>query len=411
MTDRYDYLIIGGGIAGVTAAETIRENDNRATTIGIISEEPHLLYSRVLLPAYLKGRVSREQLFLRKIDDFTEKKIDLNIHEKVLFVDIKRKEVGLANRVSIGFEKLLIATGGAVAAWGAEDIQDFIFRLQTLDDADRMLGALDTIKQPLVIGASFISLEFLEIFVVNKISPTVIVRGHHFMDRILEEQGGEILHDNFAKHGITVQTSDAVKEVVPRENTLAVFTEGLRRLECDAVAVGIGIERNIAFLDGSGIELGEKGVKANEFLETNIPGIFTAGDMAEFNDTILGKHQVVGNWTNAFLQGQRAALNMVGKREGFKNVSAYSITNLGLQITAMGDCVDASDTMVRSDRQKPQYERFFLKNGAIVGAVLINRFQDKAHLARLVQAKTAVGDYRDLLSDFQFDIHEIPVVG
>ena len=126
MTDRYDYLIIGGGIAGVTAAETIRENDNRATTIGIISEEPHLLYSRVLLPAYLKGRVSREQLFLRKIDDFTEKKIDLNIHEKVLFVDIKRKEVGLANRVSIGFEKLLIATGGAVAAWGAEDIQDFI---------------------------------------------------------------------------------------------------------------------------------------------------------------------------------------------------------------------------------------------------------------------------------------------
>ena len=405
----YDYLIIGGGIAGTIAAETIRENDEKGT-IAVLSEEPHPLYSRVLLPSYLKGKVSREQIFLRRAEDMADKRIDLVLGEKALFVDLKRQEAGLANGSSVGFKKLLIASGGTPSAWGKEDIKNFIFRLQTVDDADRLKESLERIRKPLVIGASFIGLEFIEIFVQNNIVPEILVRGPHFMDKIFDGQGGEILRDNFDRHGVTLQTNDSVRDTSVRENEIVVLTESVRRISCDAFALGIGIDRNIYFLEGSGIELGKKGILANEFLETNIEGIFAAGDVAEVYDVISGRHSVAGNWTSAFLQGKTAGLNMTGRKERFMRVATYSITNLGLQITALGDCSEATETIVRADINKAQYERFFLKDDCLAGAALINRFQDKAHISKLIESKTTLGQYKERLSDWGFDVHSIPVV-
>lgn len=431
---KYDYLIIGGGVAGVTAAETIRENDSRSS-IAIVSDEPRPLYSRVMLPAYLKKNIAREKLFLRKADDFLNKKIDLLLREKVSFADFRKKEVGLTNRTIIGYGKLLIASGAHTAEWGRYEEQDFIYHLQTLDDADRLfkvlpgiststvptevgtetdvveavLPGLPEIKQPLVVGASFISLEFLEIFVANGITPSVLIRNNHFLEKILDPVGGEILRNNFERYGIRVQSNDSVGEIKKTNEGIEVTTKGLRKIECGAIALGIGIERNIGFLTNSGIELGEKGVRANEFLETSEAGVFAAGDVAEFYDLIPGIHRVVGNWTNAFLQGKRVGLNMLGKREPFKNVTGYSITNFGFQITALGYLGKELETITRMETKANQYERFFIKDGVLVGAALINRFQDKPHLAKLIENKIRIEEFKDKLRDFKFDIGNIQI--
>lgn len=405
---KYDYLIIGGGIAGVTAAETIREKDASAT-IGILSDEPYLLYSRVLLPHYLKKRIRREQLFLRKAEDFTKNKIDLRLGEKVLSVNSGRHEAVLANGSAIGYQKLLIASGGRARPWGRPEDAAFIYRLQTLDDADRLRAALADIKIPLVIGGSFISLEFLEIFVLNGVPPTLLFRDAHFFGKLLDGEGGDILRNNFERHGIRVQSQDVAKEIVARAGQSQVFTEALHAIQFDAIALGVGIERNMEFLQGSGIEIGEKGVRTDEFLATNAEGVFAAGDIAEFYDVIAGRHKVLGNWTSAFLQGKRAGLNMLGERVQFKNVSGYSITNLGFQITALGDCEEGLETISRAEGVKNQYERFFMKGGMLKGAVLINSFQDKPHLTRLIEQEVNMEPYRQQLQDFKFDIREIAV--
>lgn len=405
----YDYLIIGGGIAGVSAAETIREYEPNAT-IGILSDEPHIIYSRVLLPSYLKKRISREQLFLRTADDFTRKNIDLRLAEEVRFVDVKRKEVGLPNRGTIGYGKLLLASGGRVKPWGEEADQEFIYRLHTLDDADRLFAALDSIRHPLIIGASFISLEFIESFALNGIGATLLMREGHFFGDILEAQGGELLREHFERNSIALVPNDTVSGVVVRGDSVVVATAGLRKITCDAVAVGIGIDRNIGFLQGSGIALGERGVRVNEFLEASERDIFAAGDIAEFYDVVFGKHRLVGNWTNAFLQGKRAAANMAGRRAPFRTVSSYSISNLGFQITALGDTSDARDTVVRMERRSNEYARLFLREGVLVGAALINRFQDKPHLAKLIESRTPLEQYRASLASFAFDIHTIPAI-
>ena len=404
--DRYDYLIIGGGIAGVTAAETIREHDGLGR-IGIISDEPHLLYSRVLLPGFLKKRIRREQLFLRTAEDFSEKNIELLLEEKVGAADVPRKEVLLTNRRAISYDKLLVASGGRVTPWVPEGDPPYVYRLQTLNDADRLLEQLEKITRPIVVGSSFISLEFLEIFVLNKINPLLLVRGPHFFENFLDPQGGNLLRDNFEKHGVITQFSDAIAEVNERDTTLRVVTKGIRNVDGDALALGIGIERNVDFLLGSGVELGKKGVIVNEFLEASVDGVFAAGDVAEFYDVILEKHRTVGNWTSAFLQGKCAGLNLVGQRTVFKNVSSYSITNLGFQITALGECSNKLESVIRQDRRRNQYERFFIKDGVLVGAALINRFQDKTHLANLIASKTKIEEYRDELKDFTFDINTI----
>lgn len=175
------------------------------------------------------------------------------------------------------------------------------------------------------------------------------------------------------------------------------------------MALGIGLERNIDFIRGAGILLGERGIRTNEYLETNIEGIFSAGDAAEFYDVISGKYRLLGNWTNAFLQGKTAGLNMAGKREVFRNVSSYSITNLGFQITVIGECRADSDQEVRIDKYKNQYERFCIQDDVLVGATLINRFQDKPYLTKLIEAKINIANWRESLRDFEFDIQTIPV--
>ena len=423
----YRYLIIGGGIAGVTAAETIREKDALAS-IAIISDESEILYSRVLLPSYLKKRIRREQVFLRRPAEFTGLRIDLRMNEQVARIDTKHRDVIFENGLAVGYEKLLLATGGRVIPWDGPGDQDLIFRLHTLEDADRLDQALDRIRQPVVVGASFITLEFLDIFTMRGIPPALVVRDKHFFSRFVEDQGGQIFHDNFERHGIKTIYNDMLAEVRPAPDTILeyakespqigenqrarinILTRGLAELPCDAIALGIGIERSRGYLEGSDIEQGEKGIRTNEYLETSVPGIFAAGDVAEFFDVIYGQHRIVGNWTNAVLQGKRAALNMLGERQEFRAVAGYSITNLGFQITVLGWCDDPRDSIVRVEWGKKQYERLFFREGALVGAVLINKFADRTHLAKLIESRIILEPWRESLGDMKFDIHQIPVI-
>lgn len=403
----YDYLILGGGIAGVTAAETIRERDSRSS-VAILSDEPHVLYSRVLLPSYLKGKIARERVFLRSREDFAGNRIDLRLNSEAVSVDSRRKNVLLGTGERLAYKKLLIATGGRAAAVPWTEGNGNVYRLQTIDDADRLKNALPRIQKPVVIGSSFIALEFLEIFVLNGIRSLLVSRDPFFFSSRVEKRGGALLADNFSRHGITAFWGDAVKTIRSLDAGLAAETESGKHIECDAVAAGLGLERNREFLAESGVRMGERGIKTNQFLETNHDDVWAAGDVAEFFDVIQEKYRCEGNWTNAFLQGKAAGLNMTGAREPFRAVSSYSITNLGFQITALGETDGASDTVVRSNETAREYERFFLRRGTLAGAMLINRFQDRAHLARLIERQANVEEYREKMQEWDFDIRSLP---
>lgn len=405
----YNYLIIGEGIAGVTAAETIREHDPKGT-IAVISQESHLLYSRVLLPNYVKKRVRREQLFLRTIDDFEKKHVTLLLGKEAALLDTERKEVRTQSGETYSFDKLLIASGGTPRALGIPgEAKQGTFRLQTLDDADAILAYLPSATKAAVIGGGFIALEFLEILHVHKVPTTFISRGSRFFDDALDGPGGMLMKENFERHGIQCIFDDEATEFGGKERVEGIRTRREAVIGADFIGIGIGISRNDHFLLGTGISvLPGRGARTNEFLETRTPGIFAAGDIAEYFDLTFGRYHSHGNWTNAFLQGRVAGQNMAGKEMiPFRAISFYSITNLGLHITFLGEVDDSEDsieTVSRVDLPGKKYERFFVREGQLLGAVLINMFHDKTVLTEVIERKISVGGHLGNLQDMAFDV-------
>lgn len=403
---KYDFLIIGGGIAGTTAAETIRRK-NVSATVAIIEDEPHFLYSRVFLPAFSRGEIGLDKVMLRSLGDYEKKRIDLYLSERAENVDFVRQECRTSAGSVFAYKKLLIAAGGRVAPWEFEgDAGDRLLRLQRLEDAERILalGRTGQLRRAVVVGAGFIAIEFLNIFRAYGAETTLLYRGEHFWKGRVDREGAELFSAEFSKNRIEERAGDDIYRVTNTGHGLNVVTKNGMQIEADVVAVGIGIRRNMELGMGA-FQTGE-GIKVNEFLETNAANVWAAGDSAEYFDTYAGKWKTVGNWTHGFLTGKIAGVNMLGEREAFSAVSAYSITALGMVLTVVGETGEGEhiSAVVRFDPRERKYSRFFLQNGKIIGATLINSFQAKPALAKLIESRKDFSGRENVLADPSRDL-------
>jgi len=380
-----DYLIIGGGIAGTTCAETLRSKDTNAKIV-ILDSEKHPLYSKVLIPTYLKGKVSREKVFLRSVAQYQSQNIDLYPETIVAAVDPAKKEVLTRNNKQFTYKKLLVASGGSPRKFNetissTTPIEPLMMR--NIEDMDAIKAAIDAaeIKKVLIVGESFIALEFLEIFSLHGFEVHMLARGKYWGgESRFGAEGSRILEDNFIRHKAVIHR-DA--EIIFIKNDEFYLKNG-DHIKVPMWAAGIGLARNFNFLPL------EKniGLLCDEYLRTSDPDIFAAGDAAEYFDTLLQRRVAVGNWTNAFLQGRCAAMNMLagtGNAQVFKAVPSYTIVNLGINLTFLGmvGCDTVDDTFELLDNNRLM--RVFLENGKAIGAVLINRFNDKIALNKLIE--------------------------
>lgn len=387
---KFDYVIIGGGVAGTTAAETLRERDKDAT-IALLGEEQHPLYSRVMIPSYLKNKIHRDSLFLRKISDYESRRIDFFPNTTAVEINTDRNEVYADQDMIFSYKKLLIASGGKPKATSNKSQTPRILKMHTIEDADEIKKAMmeeTAQKEALVMGDGFIALEFIETFLLNGFRTHAMCRKNYFGEEKFGKDGGMFFEENFKKHGIILHKNT---EVAFMQNG-GMIIKSTDKISAVLAGVGIGIERNTANFPQFEKNVG---IVTNEFLETSNENVYAAGDIAEFFDVYAGTRRVVGNWTNSFLQGRIAALNMftsnqngVGERTIFKSVPAYNIVNLGFNLTLAGYLEDADDFWERAEY--PNFMRIFLKGGRVRGGVLINRFNDKIKLAKLIASNSEV---------------------
>lgn len=383
------YLIIGGGVAGTTAAESLRKLDADAE-ITLVSQEQHALYSRVLLPHFMKGKVERERVFLKKPQWYWDQKIEWLPGVVVESIDPKNKFVACSDGREYPYDKLLITTGGDVRVLD-EDLRGVSY-FRTLDDADHFLQLVaeqGSDAKGLVYGGGFIACEYVNLFRHFEIPMMLAHRGAHFWTKILNEEAGALITSVLEEGGVSVVPNAAFEGLAGTSELTGVVTSAGTH-EATIAGVGIGLAPDYGWLRDAGIEV-NVGIRTNEFLETNIPDVYAAGDVAEFFDPIVKRHLYIGNWMNAMSQGRTVAKTMTGEKTAVHLVSSYATNILGFEMIFIGDVEKAAADTVHQIGSKEAggitlvYER----NGAIVGAALLNRNTDRAVLTKAIKDQEA----------------------
>src|SRR3989344_750933 len=379
----FDFVIIGNGIAGVTAAETLRQK-NSTSSIAIITDEELPLYSKVLLPNYIKGAVPEEKVFLRKFEWYTNNNFEL-VFDHVVRVSPEIKIVQLKSGEQLAYGKLLVASGGLAKPVGdAAPKLSGVFPFHTFEDAHSIKQWLDYgVKKPIVIGSSFIALEFINILHHYQTPGTLILRGPHIWPKFLEAGAAKILEDKIEAANFKIIRNLEIKKIHGEQKVTNVETEDGQKFETAFVGLGTGIIPNFEFLPKNFVGTG---VRANEFLEV-APDIFTAGDIAEFFDVRLGRHHLVGNWFHGLASGKRAALNMLGERLPYNEVTSYGLTVLGQHIAFVGEVSKHEQTEVISKIDVPtgKYEGYFIENNKLIGAILINNREKRPSIIEKIK--------------------------
>jgi len=300
----------------MTAAETIRslKHDDR---IVLISEEPHLPYSRTLLPDFIAGRVALDKLWLRSDSHYKEVRIETQLETRVVSVVPEQQKVCTEKGEDIYFDRLLIACGGEPKLPEIAGIERVpILTLKTLNDARHILSVLQKRSRMLVLARDLVGIEITRAFCQMGLKVTYVEWGDELLPHILDPATAEELAERMKQAGVNLVLGETVREVESDGDAILLRTDA-RAVSGDFFSVAIGKMPRLDWLRSSGIMM-DSGIIADERLRTNFPGIYAAGDTAEIYDPKTQKRKLLFGWKNAVEQGRVAGANMVGEMKEFE---------------------------------------------------------------------------------------------
>ncbi len=387
------YVIIGNGIAGTTCAQELRKNDP-ACDIWLITNEPYPLYNRVSLPRYLQGLLPEQKVFIRDVAWHEQQRITLLTETMATRVDTAEKVVYLDHGGPLPYDALLIATGGwanKLQVPGVDRVER-IFNFVGMDDTRDLIAKALKSKTAVVSGGSFIAYELAEGLNVRGVHVTWMMRGPLWLRTVLDREGGELV-DSIAKaHGVDVVHGEEIAEVVPANGQPQhVISSTGKSYPAEMIGVGLGLTLNHQFLSDTPIER-KTGILANDYLETNVPGVYTAGDVAEFYDSMIGAQHTMGTWDNAMAHGRLVARNMAGGHEAYRDVPTYTSPLFNTNIAVMGIAESNNPALTSTSHSAPgdkgntDYRKFFFKEDALVGAVFIGSPKGRKKVVELIRS-------------------------
>jgi apoptosis-inducing factor 3 len=361
-------VIIGAGAAGGAAAEMLRREgyDGPVTLIGADESLP---YDRPNLSKdYLAGNAPEEWIPLRPLEFYRDQKIDALTNTTVTAIDPKGKQVTLSDGRSLGYGALLLATGAQpvhLTIPGAN--LPHVCYLRTLTDSRRIIEKAKNAKRAVVIGASFIGLEVAWSLRERKLEVAVVGRDSVPLGKVLGTEMGNLVRETHEAHGVKFhfgRTPAAIRDQY-------VELEDGTKLDCDLVVVGIGVRPNTHLVEEAGIAT-DNGVLVNKFLETNVPGIFAAGDIARWPDPRAGQIRVE-HWVVAQRQGQTAARNILGAHEPFTIPPFFWSNHFDLHIHYVGYGSGDDDASVSGDLKAKHASVIFRSDSKLSAVASVGR--------------------------------------
>jgi NAD(P)H-nitrite reductase large subunit len=383
------YLILGASAAALAAIEAIRQRDPSGP-ITMVSKEPEPCYSRVALPYLIAAEKDLRQITLQGPEYFRSRGVEAIWGVGAAALDAQGRQVRLEDGRTLSYDRLLIATGSRPRVPPVQGIQEAqVCYHWTLADAHQIERASEGAQSCFVIGAGFISL--LTITALLKRRPglryTVVEIADQVMPQLLDPEGGRRLEEEMRSLGMELLLGDAVAAIERgRDGRYSLQLRSGKSYQADMVVCGTGVEPNIGFLQGSGLAVG-RGIKTDERQETNLPGVYAAGDCAETCDFISGEAAVHAIWPTAIEQGQVAGANMAGDSLTYPGSLSWNVTELfGLSCASIGQFRDGPglEPIVFRDRASGVYRKILVDaDNRVVGAVVIGRPQDVQELGVL----------------------------
>lgn len=390
-------LVIGAGIAGASAVEALRREgyDGRILLLG---DEPERPYERPpLSKGYLLGTISEEKVFLRPADFYAEQQVELRTGAHAHALDTAARQVILADGAHIGYDRLLIATGGAarhLSVPGA-DLHG-IHYLRTLADARALANALliagERGQRIVVIGAGFIGAEVAADCCERGLDVTLLEVLPVPLARVLGNEVGALYAALHRAHGVDLRLGEgaiAFEGIEGSDHVSAVLTTHGERIPCGLVIAGVGMRPSTDWLRDSGVALGD-GVLVDAYCETSVPGIFAAGDVANWPYRPAGAEAPLRvrleHWDNALRQGEVAARNLLGKQQPFSPVPYFWSDQYDIKLQYVGYAHEWDQVIVRGQPDAGTFTAFYLGAGHLRAALAVNRIRELATLKRLIGA-------------------------
>ena len=414
------HVILGAGPAGIIAAETLRKHcpQDRITVVGDEREAP---YSRMAIPYLLIGKVEEKGTWLRKgASHFADLRIDI-VQARATKVDAQVRQVQLDNGHTLSFDQLLLATGSHPVRPPIPGLDlPGVHTCWTLEDARAIAALAKPGARVLQMGAGFIGCIIMEALKLRGVELSVVEMGDRMVPRMMGPMAGGMIRDWCEAKGVKVYTSTKVEAIEPADapagglmgkiagalglgagsgSGLRVRLSGGQTLEADLVISATGVRPAIGFLQDSGITC-LQGILTDERMQTNVPGVYAAGDCAEAFDKVSGKTIVSAIQPNAAEQARVAALNMAGQNTTLKGVTQINVLDtLGLISTSFGNWqgVEGGEHAELTDQAAGRHLSLQFKDDLMVGCNSVGWTEHVGVMRGLVEGQIRLGEWKDKL--------------
>ena len=318
-------VIIGNGIAGVTTARHVRKRDSEIK-ITIISAESNHFYSRPALMYIYMGHLRFQDTKPYEDWFWPKNRIDL-VRAYVTKIDTDKKSLLLDDGRTIGYDKLVIATGSKSNkfGWPGQDLPG-VQGLYSLQDVELLEENSKNIDRAVIVGGGLIGVELAEMLLSRKIPVTMLIREEWYWDNILPKEEAKMISRHVVEHGIDLRRSTNLKEILAGENgrVHAVVTENGEEIPCQFVGLTPGVHPNIDLVKDSKVET-NRGVLVNDYLETNLPDVYAAGDCVEIKATEVGeRNRFEQLWYTGKMHGEALAKTLTGERTKYERGIWYN---------------------------------------------------------------------------------------
>lgn len=406
-TPLVDFLLVGGGLASATAAETLRAGGAEGS-IAILSADVTLPYHRPPLSKdfLLKGP-ENANILIHDEAYYREHDIAVHLGARVARVDCASRTLATEQGAEFGFAKLLIATGASVDRLSVPGANlGGIHYLRTAADALSLYEDLAHARRAVVVGASFLGMELAAAFIARGIHTTLITKEDLLYDKLNSPEISAFFAQYYEARGVELRCKESVEKFSGSARVESVVTSSRKVLPCEIVAVAIGVHPEIEFLQNSGIDI-DGGILVNQHLETNQPGIYAAGDVAHFYDPISRSRRRSEHWDNALKQGRIAAWNMLGERQSWRTVSYFFSDVFDLTFNVVGDTEQGSERLVRGSSDNKPFSVLYLNSDALRGAFLLEQsFVETKAAGGLVVNRCNLGPAKAKLTDNRFPLNQ-----